>query len=161
MHITHLHVSIILSLNQLCCMSASCNAVHCFVGCCFLLIAGVEESPATHSRSHGATSSQTQTPFNPPRGKGGLVNMLTTVLYLWNFRGTIWLADMAIISSVLDFLITNHLALLITPLQTYLHVAHLQWTTLRTCWLNLAFGIAHYRYYLLTCHLDSPLKDIV
>ena len=41
-----------------------------------------------------------------------------------NIGGTIWLADMVIISPALGFLATNHLALLITPLQTY--IAHLQ-----------------------------------
>ena len=37
-----------------------------------------------------------------------------------NFGGTIWLADVAIIPPVLDFLTANHIALLITPLETSL-----------------------------------------
>ena len=59
---------------------------------------------------------------------GGSGEYSTTFLYLrrnfaefrWvNFRGrTIWLADVAIISPVLGFLIANHLTSLITPLQT-------------------------------------------
>jgi len=38
-----------------------------------------------------------------------------------NFGSTIWLADVAIISPVLGFLTSNHLALLITPFRPTLH----------------------------------------
>ena len=58
----------------------------------------------------------------------------------WNFGGTIWLADVA---PVLGFLTTNHLASLITPLQTFLAHLPIYWSPARPSkpWL-LAESIA-------------------
>ena len=62
--------------------------------------------------------------FNPPRGKGGLVNIVQHFCTSMNFSSTIWLAGLVVISPVLGFLIINHLAVLIA-LSRPTYVAHL------------------------------------
>ena len=72
---------------------------------------------------HGSLLLVPRPSFNPPKRKVGSGEYSTAFLYLpQKFRGRIRLADVATtcISPGLGFLTTNHLALLITPLQTYL-----------------------------------------
>ena len=71
-------------------------------------------------------------PRPTPKRKGGSSEyILQHFVSLWNFSHTIWLADVAITSPVLGFLTTKHLALLITPLQTYLANPPIYWPSKR------------------------------
>ena len=63
-------------------------------------------------------------PFNTARGKGGLVNIVQHFCTSTEFRAV--QSDWLMVATVLGFLTANHLAILITPLQTYL--AHVQFT---------------------------------
>ena len=120
-HYTYPHASIILSLNRLCCMPASCSTVHSFVWCCLLLIAGVEESTATHSRSHRATVhifasanllfALTPEPTNQPLHNNYVIIVYKVTRYNNNINGGAW----------------NHLYVLRIPGRTSCDVPPTKW----------------------------------
>ena len=66
----------------------------------------------------GLTSLVPRPPFNTARGKGDLVNIVQHFYRSAEFRRYNLIGLCGNISPVLGFLTANHLALLITPLQT-------------------------------------------